>query len=122
MIRRIATRIDCYPGDQNRVRCFGHVINLVGKSMLKLFDVPKMAHGAEFSEAEKELLDVAAGLDLDDHRLQMEDCRSGIDEDGDDVEEAAVAELASMGDDERRQLEGDIMPIRLVLAKVLLSQ
>ncbi|TFK47878.1 hypothetical protein OE88DRAFT_1608415, partial [Heliocybe sulcata] len=38
MIKELPNLLPDFPGDANRVRCFLHIVNLVAKSILKLFD------------------------------------------------------------------------------------
>ncbi|TDL13591.1 hypothetical protein BD410DRAFT_698087, partial [Rickenella mellea] len=41
MVSVLADTITAFPGSANRTRCFAHILNLVAKSIIKLFDVPK---------------------------------------------------------------------------------
>ncbi|KAF7776710.1 hypothetical protein Agabi119p4_5103 [Agaricus bisporus var. burnettii] len=50
MVTEMSARIDVFRGDQSRVRCLAHIINLVVKSILKQFDSRKVRN--EISETE----------------------------------------------------------------------
>ncbi|KAA1479953.1 hypothetical protein DENSPDRAFT_744231, partial [Dentipellis sp. KUC8613] len=54
MIDELADIVDEFPGPVARTRCFAHVVNLVAKSLLRQFDVPKTKADAELSKAERE--------------------------------------------------------------------
>ncbi|KAI0359342.1 hypothetical protein OH77DRAFT_1368363, partial [Trametes cingulata] len=41
MVNILGERLDGFEGSVGRVRCFAHIINLVVKSLLRQFDVPK---------------------------------------------------------------------------------
>ncbi|KAJ7135162.1 hypothetical protein C8R46DRAFT_888404, partial [Mycena filopes] len=41
MARVLETLIPPFDAEKDRTRCFAHVINLVAKSMLRMFDPPK---------------------------------------------------------------------------------
>ena len=71
MITELVDLIWNFPGDANRTRCFAHIINLIVKSLLKQFDVPKKKAGEALDEAENALCELAEGIDLG-----MEDCET----------------------------------------------
>ncbi|GLB40642.1 hypothetical protein LshimejAT787_0805130 [Lyophyllum shimeji] len=84
------------PGQANRVRCFCHVINLVSKSILALFDSPKKNDEKKTTKGKGQKKRKGAqeveeeGIEEDD--IEMEDVE-GLDVDGFDVDEAQLAEL-----------------------------
>ncbi|KAJ7019448.1 hypothetical protein C8F04DRAFT_975667, partial [Mycena alexandri] len=41
MARTLETLLPDFDADKDRTRCFAHIINLVAKSLLKMFDPPK---------------------------------------------------------------------------------
>jgi hypothetical protein len=113
MIAALARTLDDYPGDPNRARCFNHIIALVGKRMIRQFDVPKGGADAALDEAEKELRNLAEGIDIEDMLAkgrQETDEEDDEDDDGDDGDEMDVEDHAD--------LEASTRPIRLVLVKV----
>ena len=50
----------------NHTRCFLHVNNLVGRSLVKQFDVPKKVAGSENDEEDDELLELAGDMEYED--------------------------------------------------------
>ena len=41
MIDKLADLLNDFPGESNRTRCFPDILNLVVKSIIKQFDIPK---------------------------------------------------------------------------------
>ena len=62
MIENIPTRLQTWEGKANHTQCFNHAINLIAKSLLKLFEVPKLkgdpSGKKELDEAEAEVEDL----------------------------------------------------------------
>jgi hypothetical protein len=46
MIQELANLLEHFPGPANQMRCFTHVLNLVVKSIIQQFDLPKIKGGA----------------------------------------------------------------------------
>ena len=123
MIEKLSVRIRQFPGLSNQVRCFLHIVSLVGKSLLKQFELPKKKatdpnsddsdsdDEGELDDGPKELLELAEGIELETP------IDADNDEDDDDVE-GWVDELEKMTEEERTDLMKDIRPIQLVLFKV----
>ncbi|KAJ7268151.1 hypothetical protein B0H12DRAFT_1001243, partial [Mycena haematopus] len=44
MVHALQTRLPAFDANQDRTRCFDHIVNLVAKSLLKMFDPPKKSH------------------------------------------------------------------------------
>jgi hypothetical protein len=125
MIEHLATLINTFPGAANQTRCFAHILNLVAKSVLRQFEVPKVK-GKKVDDAAKEL---AAVIDeLDDEVSESggnEGGGGGDDEEDDDVvddnEEGLPDERDGMSEEELTTFEESVKPIRLVLSKVISS-
>jgi len=84
MSEHLATGIMVY-SLVNRTCCFNHVLNLVGKALLKQFDMKKQdaIEGSEdLSQEEQALLDLAQGID-DKELTMVEETHEGGDDDGD---------------------------------------
>ena len=65
MIDELADLLNDFPGESNRTRCFGYIFNLVAKSTIKQFDVPK-AQADVLNHAAKELAALAFDLDIEE--------------------------------------------------------
>jgi hypothetical protein len=116
MIDKLVDLLPNYPGAANWCRCFLHVVNLVAKSLLKQFEVPKKDVDAALDATEQELLELAAGADMEELVTVAE---RGLDnnEDTDDMD-VWVNEMNLLSDDESEELRQSIQPVRLVLVKV----
>lgn len=124
MIEELANRIEDFPGPANQTRCFLHILNLVVKSIIRQFDIPKSKktlNGEEDGdedddEATKELLNLAGDIDLEE-----EITMSASDEEDaaeDDDEEGWVDEHEEMTAEELLELAESVQPVRLLLTKV----
>ena len=80
MIAELADLLDEFPGAANQICCFLHVINLVVKSIIKQFDLPKAQADGILDKATKELLALAGDIVLEDEESHNE----GKDDDEDD--------------------------------------
>jgi len=73
-----------FPGESNRTRCFTHILNLVAKSIIKQFNVPK-AQADVLNHAAKELAALAVDLDIEEQIAR--EGHSGEDEGNSDENE-----------------------------------
>jgi hypothetical protein len=118
-IDKLVDLLPNFPGPANRCRCFLHVVNLVAKTLLKQFDVPKKKVDEALDEAERQLLELAADLDIEEATTVAENGLGGDSEENDDVE-GWIDETSDLSDDERAELRANTQPVRLVLVKVKL--
>jgi hypothetical protein len=143
MIEHLATLVDSFPGASNQTRCFTHILNLVAKSVLRQFDMPKKKKGddsdSELDDASRVLAALAEELELapeggnDDIDKGGDDLgdegplaggdndeEGGNDEIGDDQDGGVNGhnERDDMSEDEVAELENDVAPVRLMLTKV----
>ena len=119
MIDELADLLEDFPGAANRTRCFTHILNLVAKSIIKQFDVPKAQADEVLDDMAKELAALAVDLDIEE-RLSREDQSFEGNEDGDEddnIDEWADV-LTEVSDEEREELNKSLQPVRLVLVKV----
>src|SRR6266567_2635799 len=116
MIKELAHLIDDFPGPANQTRCFLHILNLVVKSIIRQFDVPKSKKTLDgndeddMDEATKELLKLAGDIELE------EEITASASDDGDatDDDDAPgwVDEREEMTEDELIELAESIRPVR----------
>ncbi len=120
MIEELARVLPGFAGAPNRVRCFTHVLNLVAKSLIRQFDAEADKDDAADGADERELAELAAGLDAEEAATRAsaaaedDDESFGVDDDTDDEFDA----LNELSEDEKAQFLEDIRPVKLVLAKV----
>jgi hypothetical protein len=117
MIDKLGNLIESFPRSANHVRCFNHVVTLVAKSSIRQFDVPKGQADAVLDKAERELRDLAEGIDIEDETTQGE-WEAPSDDDDEENGEGWVDEVAALSIANCEELEANVRPIRLVLVKV----
>ena len=64
MVEELAKCVTEFPRQANRTHCFAHIINLVAKSLLKQFDLPKNKAGSVVSAAQ-DLQEFTEELEMD---------------------------------------------------------
>jgi hypothetical protein len=95
-------------------------VNLVGKSLLKLFDVPKQSGDSDdvaLDMAEEALRTMAKDIEIEDLRTQIDSYTnhgSVTVDDPDDI----FDEVAVMTEDEAKEFRESVLPICRALVKV----
>ena len=126
MIEELANLLDDFPGLANQMRCFLHILNLVVKSIIQQFDLPKSKKTLDDSDADEDdpTLD-AATMELlklaGDVNLEEQITVSASDDDleaTDDEEEGWVDKHDNMTEDDLKELAASVQPVRLLLTKV----
>ena len=118
LIEKLADIVEEFPGQANQTRCFNHVISLVARSIVKVFDAPqkKGDRNAEGLSMEEELLlKLAKGIEQEELVTRE---MLGPDEDLDDNLDGWVDEVELLTDEEKAELEVSIVPVRLLIVKV----
>lgn len=100
-----------FPGGANQTRCFLHILNLVVKSILKQFDLPKTIADRGLDNA---LLELAGDLECEELQSQKS---SDSDQDEDNMD-GWIDERDLLTDSERDELDESVDPLRLMLTKV----
>ena len=120
MIEELADLLNSFPGAANQTRCFTHVLNLVAKSIIKQFDVPKAQADRTLDEAAEALATLAVDLDMEEaiSRTTQDDNEPDDSERGDDNIEGWVDLRDELSEEDKKVLDEILRPIRLVLVKV----
>jgi hypothetical protein len=105
-----------FPGRANQMRCFAHVVNLVAKTIIKQFDIPKKKPGKR-DEDEDLLGQLADGIEVEEIETRF---TNACEEEDIDNEEGWIDEVESLPQAEKRQLDREILLIHLVVVKVRL--
>jgi hypothetical protein len=116
MIEELAKTLPNFLGTEMRIRCFLHILSLVAKTIIEVFDVPKSGKGAnEMSDAESFLSRLAEGIELEE-----QETRVSRDDDGeaDDNVPDLVEDTELLSEEEKQSFEAEVLPIRLVIMKV----
>ena len=122
MVTELKTILDDFPGEVNRTRCFAHIINLIAKTVIQQFDIPKAREGEIVDEALKELRALAGDIDIEELLTKASTAKDDDDEDDDDNEEGWVDERGEMSQFEAEELAVDVQPVRTMLVKVCLGR
>jgi hypothetical protein len=117
MIAELASLLIDFPGPANQTRCFTHILNLVVKSVIHQFDLPKSKGDKILDDAAKELLSLAGNIEFEEDELARRDGKEG-EEDEDDNIEGWIDERTLMTDVELEELDESVEPVRLLLTKV----
>jgi len=119
MIAELANLLDNFPGPANQIRCFTHILNLVVKSVIHQFDLPKSKGDKILDDTAKELLSLAGNIEFEEDELARRDANEE-EEDEDDNIEGWIDERTLMTDIELEELDESVEPVRLLLTKVSL--
>jgi hypothetical protein len=65
MIEELEDIVDGFPGAAKQTRCFAHILSLVAKSIVRLFDAPKKTNSGKTTPAEDLLMKLAKGIELE---------------------------------------------------------
>jgi hypothetical protein len=104
MIEELANLLDNFPGTANQTCCFTHILNLVVKSILAQFELPKGK-----SKIADEILKLAEGLELEDE-ISAKESEEG-DEDDDDNLEGWIDKREELSECQLEELEARVEPI-----------
>jgi hypothetical protein len=80
MIEELADLLDDFPGEANRTRCFTHILNVVAKSIIKQFDVPKARAKEVLDDMANELAALAVDLDIEEQISHKDPSGDGKDD------------------------------------------
>jgi predicted CopG family antitoxin len=109
MVDALKDRLEIFPGASNCTRCFDHIVNLVAKSVICQFDIPKTKGNESFDDVLRELMVTAK--DLDEEELAMREGEESDDESDDDNVDGFMNELEEMSEVEQKELDDSIQPI-----------
>lgn len=121
MIEDLAGRLEEFPGAPNRTRCFTHILNLVVKSIMHQFDVPRKRWDIS-DERTQELFKLAGDIETEEVKTQAEQEDFQEEPYGEgphhDNDEGWIDERGDMTKEDVEELEDSVQPIRFVLTKV----
>lgn len=126
MIDTLGLNVPAFEGAIGHVRCFAHVVNLVAKSMLRQFDVPRGKASQEIEAEDRALYDLAnedeedtsADPATDDEPLPLGEDSNASSGESADADDGWVDEIAAMTEEEQAQFRERVRPIRMTLTKV----
>jgi hypothetical protein len=117
MIKVLPKKIKAFPGPLNHTRCFNHMAALVAKRIVRQFNVTGNKDKDMLDDAERELWELAEGIDVEEAATQNE-LEVSEDEDSDDKDGEWCDEIMQLSEDERQELNDSLQPVRSLLVKV----
>jgi hypothetical protein len=69
MVRQLERLIDEFKGQESQTRCFTHILNLIAKSIIRQFDVPKAQYNRVFDEATMALMELAGDIEHEEQAI-----------------------------------------------------
>ena len=100
MVTELEAKVESFRGAHNRVRCLLHVLNLVARVILALFD---KKDGSDLGDLDPALTN--DDLDFDDNGADSADEGSDDEDGGGDDDDGSDNEEGEVGDDEDDELE-----------------
>jgi hypothetical protein len=123
MINKLKTRLLEFAGAPNRARCFTHILNLVVKSIMNQFDMPR-SDSDTTDKRTHELYNLAGNIETEELETltELEDSQQQDDDDEpgpcNDNDEGWVDERDELTQEDIDELEDRVQPIRVLLTKV----
>jgi len=114
MIRYLGKTLDTFPGAANQTRCFVHTVNLITKSILKLFDTQKAKDNQVFNDVAQAITEGNEGTE---QAMGDDNAGSGKNKKAEEEKDKGVDEPDKPLDNEVAMSLG---PIRSMLEKVCL--
>ena len=116
MAEELANFLDDFSGPANKTQCFLHILNLVVKSIIWQFNLPKSKKTSDDEDVDDptldvvtaELLKLAGDIDLEEQITASSD-----------DDEGWIDEHKDMTEDELKELAASMQPVRLLLTKVM---
>ena len=121
MVETLKDLLEIFPGDSNCTCCFDHIVNLIAKSVIQQFDIPKAKGNQSFDDVLRELMVSAEDLDQEEVATREGECWSSEIDSEDDKLDGWVDEQEDMSEMEQRELDNNIQPVRRVLVKVSMA-
>jgi hypothetical protein len=117
MVDELADHVADFQGSPSRARCFLHVVNLVAKSIIRVFDIKKKDLDAALrsGDVRVEWTELAA-LSTEGEDEMIND--AGGDDAENDNDGGWMDEMELMGRDDRERLLEELVPLKLALTKV----
>lgn len=120
MVCKLSKIIAEFPGLPHLTCCFTHVLNLVAKTAICIFDVPAKDKDTDLDQADIELHNLTGNIELEEGEAQELDMENNDEEEDDltDSTEGWIDERAELSMPERAELDALVLHARLVLVKV----
>ena len=125
MIRHLEVLIDEFRGRKSQTRCFAHILNLIAKSILQQFDIPRAQVNND--DATVALIELAGNIEFEEEEMDEYGDNDNDDDNSDDQEEVMentddwVNEREAMTMEQLAELDKSVQPVRWMLVKVCVN-
>ena len=125
MIRHLEVLIDEFRGRKSQTRCFAHILNLIAKSILRQFDIPRAQVNND--DATVALIELAGNIEFEEEEMDEYGDNDNDDDNSDDQEEVMentddwVNEREAMTMEQLAELDKSVQPVRRMLVKVCVN-
>jgi len=121
MIVELSTLIPSFPSESNQIRCFNHVLSLVAKTSIRVFDIPDADKDSVLDSVMAELQELAKNIEIEDLKTQAAGCED--DKEGGELDstDGWIDKHLELTEVEQAALDDSVLPIRLLLVKVCLT-
>jgi hypothetical protein len=110
MIKEVSNFLDLFPGPDNHTRCFTNILNLITKSIIWQFDVPKAQQNKALDDSLQELQGLAVDIDLEEKAMRDgAEIRSYNNEDNNT--DGWIDERERMSTEDVKRLDVSVQPI-----------
>jgi len=120
MIGSLSTHLNDFPRAANQTRCFAHTVSISAKSIIQQFDPPKSKSNRNEDDTAEALATLYEGLEVEE-REEREDRQHNNDKDEDEPLSPWEDYRGGLSEDQRRELNTSLQPVRSTLAKVIIS-
>jgi hypothetical protein len=117
MIHKLEELIDEFKGPESQTHCFTHILNLIVKSIIRQFDVPRAQADKVFDKATTALIELTGNIDIEEQEMAKSGDDSNDDEDVENMENW-VDKRDTMSAEQCTALDKSVQPMRLMLVKV----
>jgi hypothetical protein len=117
MIRHLGELIDAFKGRESQTRCFAHILNLIAKSVIRQFDVPRAKVNDVSDEATTALRELAGNIDNEEQEMADSEDDSEDEEENENMDDW-VDERQALTMERLAELDESLQPVRVMLVKV----
>ena len=125
MIRHLEVLIDEFRGCKSQTQCFAHILNLIAKSILQQFDIPRAQVNND--DATVALIELAGNIEFEEEEMDEYGDNDNDDDNSDDQEEVMentddwVNKREAMTMEQLAELDKSVQPVRWMLVKVCVN-
>jgi hypothetical protein len=117
MICQLEELVNDFKGEESQTRCFTHILNLIVKSIIQQFNIPKAQADKVFDEVTTALMELAGNIDAKEQEMAKSTDDSNDDEEDKNLE-GWVDERATMTVEQLAAFDKAVQPVRLMIVKL----